>query len=73
MGLKHILKRLIKIVLLIGLVFALGVGAIAFFAWQRYDGFADALTGDVGLELFYRGPGDKLAGKAAAESTASVT
>ena len=61
MGLKHILKRLIKIVLLIALVFAVGVGAIAFFAWQRYDGFADApMTGIEAGETLVVEPGDSL-------------
>ncbi|MBL8264135.1 MAG: endolytic transglycosylase MltG [Xanthomonadaceae bacterium] len=55
------LKRLIKIVLLIGLVFALGVGAIAFFAWQRYDGFADApMAGIDPGETLVVEPGDSL-------------
>ncbi len=61
MGLKHILKRLIKIVLLIALVFAVGVGAIAFFAWQRYEGFADApMTGIEAGETLVVERGDSL-------------
>jgi hypothetical protein len=40
---------------------------------QITDGFADVLTGDAGLELFFRSAGDQLQGKIAGESVVNVS
>jgi predicted outer membrane repeat protein len=50
-----------------------GAGVPQFGPAQVFDGFADVLTGDAGLEFFYRGPGDTVRNKVAAESVVSTT
>ncbi len=49
-----------------------GISAPKLSAAQITDGFSDVLIGDVGLELFFRGPGDQLTGKVVAETAVAV-
>jgi len=49
-----------------------GTGVPQLATAQVIDGFTDVLTGDAGLEQFFRGPGDTLQGKVAAETAISV-